>query len=100
MMDAESDDPVEMIATLARSMMAEQARAVSRCGLRRRCSDCARGRSQIWATVTQHNDTTEPESKALPDQIPNQESDPFNLIESIAMEALSEPQARSRASQR
>ena len=89
MMDAENDDPIEMIATLARSMMAERRGRFldAACGGDPKL--CAEVEAKL-GTITQHNDTTEPESKALPDQIPNQESDPFNLIESIALEALSE----------
>ena len=86
MMDASSDDLIEMIATLARGMMAER---------RGRFFDAACGgdvnlRAEVEARlgdVPKNDGTGEQPSGALADQIANPELD---SIESIALEALSE----------
>jgi len=85
-MDASSDDPIEMIATLARGMMA---------GRRGRFLDAACGgdvtlRAEVEARlgdVPKNDGTDEQPSGALADQVANPELD---SIESIALEALSE----------
>src|SRR5271157_4817072 len=86
MMDALSDDLIEMIATLARGMMAER---------RGRFLDAACGgdvnlRAEVEARlgdVPKNDGTNEQPSGALADQVANPQLD---SIESIALEALSE----------
>ena len=87
MMDAASDDPVEMIATLARAMMAERRGRF----LDAACGGDANLRAEVEARLShvpkQENDTTvEQPSAASADQVVNPEPD---SIESIALEALS-----------
>ncbi len=89
MVDDANDDPVDMIATLAKSMMAER---------RGRFLDAACGgdpelRAEVealLAKVPSNDNSIEPQSGELPDQTPDLERDCFNSIESIALEALSE----------
>ena len=86
MMDAASDDPIEMIATLARGMMAERRRRF----LDAACGGDANLRAEVEARlgdVPKHDGTDEQPSGALADQVANPELD---SIESIALEALSE----------
>src|SRR5271166_4068063 len=85
MLDAASDDPIEMIATLARGIMAER---------RRRFLDAACGgdtnlRAEVEARlgdVPKNDGADEQPAGALADQVANPELD---SIESIALEALS-----------
>ena len=86
MMDAASDDPIEMIATLARGMMAERRRRF----LDAACGGDANLRAEVEARlgdVPKNDGTDEQPAGALADQVANPELD---SIESIALEALSE----------
>ena len=86
MMDAASDDPIEMIATLARGMMAERRGRF----LDAACGGDANLRAEVEARLgdaSKNDGTVEQPSGALADQVANPELD---SIESIALEALSE----------
>ena len=86
MMDAASDDPIEMIATLARGMMAERRGRF----LDAACGGDANLRAEVEARlgdVPKNDGADEQPSGALADQVVNPELD---SIESIALEALSE----------
>jgi len=86
MMDAASDNPIEMIATLARGMMAERRRRF----LDAACGDNAKLRAEVEGRLgdTSENDCTiEQPAVALAHQVVKPEVD---SIESMALEALSE----------
>ena len=85
-MDAASDDQVEMIATLARGIMAERRGRF----LDAACGGDANLRAEVEARLgdaSKNDGTVEQPSGALADQVANPELD---SIESIALEALSE----------
>src|SRR5271157_3466888 len=88
MMDASSDDPIKMIATPARGMMADRRGRF----LNAACGGDVNLRAEVEARlgdVSKNDGTDEQPSGALADQIANPELD---SIESIALEALSEVQ--------
>ena len=74
MMDAASDDPIEMIATLARGMMAERRRRF----LDAACGGDANLRAEVEARLgdaSQNDGTVEQPAAALADQLVNPELD-------------------------
>ncbi len=86
MTDAASDDPIQMIATLARAMMAERRGRF----LDAACGGDANLRAEVEARlgdVPKNDGIDEQPAEALADRVANSELDP---IESIALEALSE----------
>ena len=86
MTDAASDDPIAMIATLARGMIAERRGRF----LDAACGGDANLRAEVEAWLgdaSQNNGTVEQPSAALADQVVNPKLD---SVESIALEALSE----------
>ncbi len=86
MLDAASDDPIEMIATLAGSMMAERRGRF----LDAACGGDANLRAEVEArlrAVSKNDSSNEQPAGALPDRATNSQVDP---IEFIALEALSE----------
>jgi len=85
MVDATSDDPIEMIATLARGMMAERRGRF----LDAACGDDANLRAKVEArlgAVTRNNSAVEQPEEELVARFADSERD---FIESIALEALS-----------
>ncbi len=86
MMDAASDDPIEMIATLARGMIAERRERF----LDAACGGDANLRAEVevrLGAVSRNNGSDKQPGEALADRITNPQLDP---IESIALDALSE----------
>src|SRR5271157_6072341 len=86
MTDAASDAPIEMIATLARGMMAERRGRF----LDAACGGDANLRAEVEAQLgdpSRNDGTVDQPSGALADQVVNPELD---SLESIALEALSE----------
>jgi len=86
MMDAASDDPIEMITTLARGVMAERRGRF----LDAACGGDANLRAEVEArlgAVPRNDGSDEQLATALPDRVTNPQLDP---IESIALEALTE----------